>query len=536
MAADEEQTQPAASTSAFDGPGASVTVASASVAEDESTTPIPIPIAECPIPNVPLPDIGEAPTGGVRSGDDRDPQSDPAGDRAIAGIPSIPQSTVAEMPQPPPSEPAPVEDQPATPVEARPAPESTDSDTPPPVAPAAALWQYRPVPPEEAMPDPYPEYACRLIPGAHGVRLVAARARGKKHKHEGTNCDDWFEIATCGAWNLIAVADGAGSKRFSRVGAKTACEVAVTSLRTALGEVRLAPRRWTDTATVFARDEQDEFVQTDLRLVGNTVRQAVVKAVQAVQQAAAVRRGSERHQHVLGGRDIEVNDLAATLLIVAQTVVEDETGQRYDLAMSVAIGDGIIGALSWEGHVHLMMEADQGQFSGETEFLSARTAEPARLDRRLRLFIGRPRRAFLVMTDGVADDYFPNDPGLARLFGDLALNGLVALPPNLGSDAGSAPVTADPPPVETLTVAGERLTAEGRQPLALYSVARYVEHLGVPVDQVIADSALLRAGCRPDPLPGDDAAERLLAWLDGYQVRGSFDDRTLVIADREGPL
>jgi hypothetical protein len=140
------------------------------------------------------------------------------------------------------------------------------------------------------------------------------------------------------------------------------------------------------------------------------------------------------------------------------------------------------------------------------------------------------------MTDGVADDYFPNDPGLARLFGDLALNGLVALPPKPGSDAESAPVTMDPPPVETLTIAGERLTVEGRQPLALYSVGRYAEHLGVPVDQVIADSALLRAGCRPDPLPGDDAAERLLTWLDAYQVRGSFDDRTLVIADREGPL
>ena len=305
------------------------------------------------------------------------------------------------------------------------------------MAPAAALWQYRPVPPEEAMPDPYPEYACRLIPGAHGLRLVAARARGKKHKHEGTNCDDWFEIATCGAWNLIAVADGAGSKRFSRIGAKTACEVAVTSLRTALDEVRLAPRRWTDIATVFARDEQDEFVQTDLRLVGNTVRQAVVKAFQAVQQAAAVRCGSERHQHALGGRDIEVNDLAATLLLVAQTVVEDEAGQPYDLAMSVAIGDGVIGALSGDGHVHLMMEADQGQFSGETEFLSARTVEPARLNHRLRLFIGRPRRAFLVMTDGVADDYFPNDPGLARLFGDLALNGLVALPSSPATDAES---------------------------------------------------------------------------------------------------
>jgi len=60
--------------------------------------------------------------------------------------------------------------------------------------------------------------------------------------------------------------------------------------------------------------------------------------------------------------------------------------------------------------------------------------------------------------------------------------------------------------------------------------------LRMPLDQVLTEPALLRAGCRPDPLPGRDAAERLLTWLDAYQVRGSFDDRTLVIADRERPL
>lgn len=499
MAADEDQIKPAATVSAQAELGPAVRFIPAAVAVAEPADRIAIPVAECPLPDVSIPDLHRPSGGGVRSSED---------------VPA--QLTESRMGAA----------QVAT-------PEAGDAATPAPVAPPAALWRYQPVPPETAMPDPHPEYASRLIPGAHGLCLMAARARGKKHKHEGTNCDDWFEIAACGEWNLIAVADGAGSKRFSRVGARTACEVAVTSLRVALSDVRLAPRRWTDTATVFARDEQDEFVQADLRLVGHAVRQAVVKAFQAVQQAAAVRCGSERHQYVLGGRDIEVNDLAATLLLVAQTVVEDETGHPYDLAMSVAIGDGVIGALSGDGKVYLMMEADHGQFSGETEFLSTRTVEPASLNRRLRLFIGRPRRAFLVMTDGVADDYFPNDPGLAWLFGDLALNGLVALPEKPGTDAQTALPPAAPPPVEPLTVAGERLTAEGRQPLALYSVARYAEHLGVPLDRVIADRALLRAGRRPDPLPGDDAAERLLAWLDAYQVRGSFDDRTLVIADRE---
>ena len=507
MAADEERIQTEVSTMAADDSGAAVPEAPTVAATADLADEITIPVAEGH-----RPDVSESvPMTAPEEAD-----------------------TLGEDLQTPPTESTPIENQSSALVGAGPASEAAGSDPPPPATPLTALWQYCPVPPEAAIPDPHTESARCLISGANGLRLIAARARGKKHKHEGTNCDDWFEIATCGVWNLIAVADGAGSKRFSRVGAKAACEMALTSLGTALGKIQLAPRRWTDTATVFARDEQNEFVQADLRQIGTIVQQAVAKAFQAVQQAAAVRCGSERHQKVLGlDRDIEVNDLATTLLLVAQTTVKDEADQSYDLAMSVAIGDGVIGALSWEGRVHLMMEADQGQFSGETEFLSARAVEPVRLNHRLGLFIGPPRRAFLVMTDGVADDYFPNNPGLARLFGDLALNGLVALPPHLGSDAEPAPVIADPPPVETVTVAGERLTADGRQPLALYSVARYAEHLGVPVNHVIADPALLRAGCRPDPLPGDDAAERLLTWLDAYQVRGSFDDRTLVIADRE---
>ena len=472
----------------------------------EEADQISIPIARSPVPDVIQPDTQELSLEGGCSGRVRQCPSSEFG--GINPAPADRQST-SEIPE---------------------------SNTQcPPAIPSEVRWQYHPVPSETMMPDPYPEYACRLVSGAHDLRLMAARARGKKHKHEGTNCDDWFEIATCGAWNLIAVADGAGSKRFSRVGAKTACEVAVTSLCTALSELRLEPRCWTDTTTVFARDQDDEFIQADLRLMGNSLRQAMLKAFQAVQQAAAVRRGSERHQHALG-RDIEVHDLSTTLLLMAHTVVRDETGQPYDLAMSIAIGDGVIGALSWDGRVYLMMDADHGQFSGETEFLSTRVVEPEWLKRRLRLFIGPPRRAFLIMSDGVADDYFPNNPGLARLFGDLALNGLVGLPPLPAAETESLPVVTDRAAVESPTVAGERLTAEGRHRLALYSIERYAEQLGLPLDRVLAEPALLRAGCRPDPLPGGDAAERLLTWLDAYQVRGSFDDRTLVIADRERPL
>src|SRR5262249_14806159 len=96
----------------------------------------------------------------------------------------------------------------------------------PPPRPAGPQWKYIPVPDNE--PEKHDEYA--TLSSTNDVdhtRLIAARVRGKKHKHEGTNCDDWFEVRTNKHWSLIAVADGAGSRKFSRVGAKASCQAAV---------------------------------------------------------------------------------------------------------------------------------------------------------------------------------------------------------------------------------------------------------------------------------------------------------------------
>ena len=73
----------------------------------------------------------------------------------------------------------------------------------------------------------------------------------------------------------------------------------------------------------------------------------------------------------------------------------------------------------------------------------------------------------MVMTDGVADDYFPPDPELLRLYEDLKSNGVLP---------GEQDATEE---------AGETNAASA-------------------------------------------ADVKLLNWLDSYYVRGSFDDRTLV--------
>ncbi|MBA3825265.1 MAG: protein phosphatase 2C domain-containing protein, partial [Ktedonobacterales bacterium] len=78
--------------------------------------------------------------------------------------------------------------------------------------------------------DPVPHTAVARSSGAGGWQALAASRRGKLHAHEGSYREDAFALSTHEDWLLIAVADGAGSCRLSRVGARVASEAAVAGM------------------------------------------------------------------------------------------------------------------------------------------------------------------------------------------------------------------------------------------------------------------------------------------------------------------
>lgn len=92
----------------------------------------------------------------------------------------------------------------------------------------ASMWKYNPIPTDE--PEPFEEYISKKILLENNI-VFGARVRGKKHKHDGSNCDDWFEIENIGDISIIAVADGAGSKKFSRIGAMESCKSSVNYIK-----------------------------------------------------------------------------------------------------------------------------------------------------------------------------------------------------------------------------------------------------------------------------------------------------------------
>jgi hypothetical protein len=196
--------------------------------------------------------------------------------------------------------------------------------------------------------------------------------------------------------------------------------------------------------------------------------------------------------------------------------------------MACQVGDGAIVALDAgdAARVTLLGKADSGAYSGETDFLTSAKVLDA-IERYERIFRhSGPLRALMVMTDGVADDYFPPNPALSRLYADLVLNDILKVPQTSG-----AAIPFDPADGR-LDQDAEAVTAAGPQRVTLRSAALFASELGeADLTKLSGSDALLAAGARGAPLAalGRDAADRLRVWLDSYQVRGSFDDRTLVV-------
>lgn len=447
-----------------------------------------------------------------------------------------PPSQVTIRPQMPPR---PAISPPVPPRAVVPPPAPVPPPPPPPPVPMSptAAWKYIPAPLD--VPDPHAESDAREFDAPAGFRAFGARVRGKKHKHDGTHCDDWFEATTVNGWTVVAVADGAGSKKFSRVGAKAACERAVADLMVVLADHTFADRdSLSEWSHAIALDSANTFGGPDVERVAEAVRAALGSAYSAVCEAAAARRNGREYEALLN-RQIEVNDLSCTLLIAVHKVVTLD-GKPCSFVAACQVGDGMIGVVHPNGSWRVLGAADSGGYSGETEFVtSTGKTDPAALKPKSQVYLGG-LQALLVMTDGVADDYFPPDEQLGRLWADLTVNAI----PEFAAVPDEAVTTTlagtNLPTREAVAAADYETVLEvveplPRTPVTIRSAAEFAELLGVELPALLRSGPLLTAGAtlRGPGVVGPTAAERLRLWLDAYHVRGSFDDRTLVAVHRE---
>lgn len=384
----------------------------------------------------------------------------------------------------------------------------------------AAMWKYNPVP---ESPEPYPESISGFAASA-GFSVTAASVRGKKHKHDGSNRDDSFAFEIIDGMAVAAVSDGAGSKAFSRIGAKAACEAVIKYSKIRLGAIK---RDFPN----FRRDLGGDIGSADFGKVCSQIaemlRGSCAEAFAAVEAASEKRLKNPEFESALD-RKPELKDFSCTLLAAVFIPVETKNGREY-LTASIQVGDGMIAAVDENADSALIIlgDADSGSFAGETEFItSEQFRNPESLMSRTKVRRGK-LTSFLMMTDGVADDYYPNNPQLLRLALDLKLNGIMPVTEAEGT-AGSAD-TAVPEPVSYPWV------NDGDVLYALQYAKNVLSETGLTLEDLWKNKALQKKAS----LSGfgivheKDCAEMLTVWLDNYVERGSFDDRTLLMINTE---
>ncbi len=227
--------------------------------------------------------------------------------------------------------------------------------------------------------------------------MVAASQRGRSHAHEGKPRDDHFRLHYCEQteWYIMAVADGAGSARFSREGSRIACEVAVDHCKAALGGSRDFENAIYE---YHANKESAEARKTVSNFIYSIVGNAALKAHNAIKQEAEQKEGAR------------LKDYATTLLLAIC--------RRFDFGWVIAsfwVGDGAICVYDAEAHTADMLGMpDEGEYAGQTRFLTMPEifTDQVAFFKRLRFKVYSDFSALMMMTDGVSDPKFETDANL----------------------------------------------------------------------------------------------------------------------------
>lgn len=253
-------------------------------------------------------------------------------------------------------------------------------------------------------PDATHEYI-KVESGENGSSkkdIVAASMRGRSHANEGKPRDDHFDIYHCDEsdWYIMAVADGAGSAKFSRKGSQVACETVMSyckeklrscpDFETAISSYNVA-KSVGEEAELAARKSIGDFVY-------DIIGRAAFQAHKAISETSSLNEGSK------------VKDFATTLLL--------SICKKFDFGWFIAsywVGDGAICLYNKEQHIAKILGIpDEGEFAGQTRFLTMPEIfkDASTVYNRLRFSIEEDFTALMLMTDGVSDPMFETGANL----------------------------------------------------------------------------------------------------------------------------
>ncbi len=224
--------------------------------------------------------------------------------------------------------------------------------------------------------------------------IVAASKRGRSHAHEGKPRDDDFRLFhnDKNGWYVIAVADGAGSAKYSRKGSALACDTCIEYCKSALE----APAQLEDAIVALNNATEGHSNRNISTMLYEIIGGAAHKARRAILETAKA-------------NEDQLRDYSTTLLL---TICK-----KFDFGWFVAsfwVGDGAMCIYDKQRqYVKILGVPDGGEYAGQTRFLTMKEIfEPESLMSRLKYSIEEDFTALLLMTDGISDPFFETDANL----------------------------------------------------------------------------------------------------------------------------
>lgn len=219
-----------------------------------------------------------------------------------------------------------------------------------------------------------------------GRSLLAASRRGRSHAHVGLPRDDDFALGCVNDWNILSVADGAGSAKFSRQGSAIACQTALAKCRQKLAEAN-------ELDTLFLsldkNEDRSHWLAKAKTLAYSLLPDAIFEAFKAIREEAQA-------------RDRQIREYATTLLLVLS--------KKFPagwIVLSFQVGDGAMAMFHDQDKVELLANPDEGEYGGQTRFVTMKEIyESNELMNRLRVDLVEELDAILLMSDGVSDAKF----------------------------------------------------------------------------------------------------------------------------------